>query len=119
MAQPKAYERLEHEHLYLKLDPASVAAYIAKPKKADEKLKITFDKEQGERTPLFFQYLILSEIRPGHLLNSTRIYRMYRFYKSSSVRSWTLIKKILDGNLISVMENEYGIELYAQSASER
>jgi hypothetical protein len=79
VARPKAYEDRKHEHLYLKLDPASVAAQVAKSKKAHEKLKITFDKEQGERTPLFFQYLILSEIRPGHLLTSKHIYRMYRF----------------------------------------
>lgn len=51
MAQPKAYEKQEHEHLYLKLDPASVAAQVTAPKKAHEKLKVTFDKEQGERTP--------------------------------------------------------------------
>lgn len=49
VGRPKAYKKQHHEHLYLNLDPASAAAQVAKPKKAYEKLKITFDKEQGER----------------------------------------------------------------------
>jgi len=51
VAQPKTYEKQEHEHLYLRLDSTSVAAQVTAPKRAHEKLKVTFDKEQGERPP--------------------------------------------------------------------